>query len=134
MVVLGSVFRGDRLAFVAQRWTDADVVVLLSEPHSCPAYIIQRKSHAQVSCFVSTPETTRGEAHFVVDFARSHGIHQITVVTTADQLTRARWRFKRCWPGPLAVVAAPDPQLDVLLHVPYQVLASAKALLLERDC
>jgi uncharacterized SAM-binding protein YcdF (DUF218 family) len=89
---------------------------------------------AGLECYHPQPFTTRGEARGAADFARAHDLRSMVVVTTADQVVRARLRFSRCWSGPLAVVQAPAPLLGVLAHVPYQSAAMVKALVLERGC
>jgi hypothetical protein len=85
-------------------------------------------------CFHPHPSTTRGEARYVGAYARSHGAHSVEVVVTADQLRRARLRFKRCWHGTLRMIKTHAPLGGVLHEVPYQNAASVKALIFERSC
>ena len=134
MVILGGIYRGDRVDYTRATWTSDRTTILASEPAHCPKARIHSHSQATVVCFIADPLTTRGEARFAADYARLHHFPSITVVTTADHVTRARLRFARCWSGPLAVVSAPDSREDVLRHLPYQSAALVKAMLWERGC
>lgn len=134
VVILGSVYRGDRVNLTRSTWRAASTTILASEPAHCPTLSIHKYSAATVICFVADPLTTRGEARFAANYAVAHHHTAITVVTTADQVARARVRFARCWTGPLSVVQADDPREDVLRHVPYQIAAFSKAMIWERGC
>ena len=134
VVVLGSLHRGDRLG-LAGRLADGQHVLLLSIDHYCSAdEIVAFRPYASADCFRPEPFTTRGEARYAATYAREHGLNGITVITTADQVSRARLRFKRCWPGALAVVAAPATTWTVLKRVPYEIGASLKAETIQRGC
>ena len=134
VVILGSVYRGDRVDFARATWRSEKTTILAAETAHCPKSRIRKSSRATVVCFAGDPLTTRGEARFVANYAASHHFTAITVVTTADQVARARVRFARCWAGPLSVVKAGDSAEDVLRHVPYQIAAFTKAMVWERGC
>lgn len=134
VVVVGSVYRGDRLDYVREHWSNNESTVILSEVHNCPAYYVRRFSQVRAECFSAAPLTTRGEARFAAAYASRHGFRQITVVTTRDHVSRVRLRFARCWKGDLAVVAAPDSRLDLIRRLPYEATATFKAVVLERGC
>ncbi|SOD74714.1 hypothetical protein SAMN05892883_3904 [Jatrophihabitans sp. GAS493] len=104
----------------------------LEDPSVCPwkTYLPQ----FEVICFRADPATTRGEARYVTALARERGASSIAVVTSADQLLRARLRFSRCWEGDLRMVESPSSSLSVIARVPYQSMAMLKALLLQRTC
>ncbi|SDJ06680.1 hypothetical protein SAMN05444157_1560 [Frankineae bacterium MT45] len=104
----------------------------LNDPSACPwkQYLPQ----FEVICFRADPATTQGEARYVTALARRRGAGSIAVVTSADQLLRARLRFSRCWDGELRMVEAPSSTLGVIARVPYQTMAMLKALVLQRSC
>ena len=60
--------------------------------------------------------------------------HSVILVTTPDQAWRARLRVSRCFPGKVYVATAHLPSWDWFRQVPYQWLASVKALTIERSC
>ena len=70
----------------------------------------------------------------IARLAAEHGWRSITVVTSRDQITRARIRIRRCWKGPLRVVAVPTPLLSVPYSTVYEVAALVKAETLQRGC
>jgi uncharacterized SAM-binding protein YcdF (DUF218 family) len=60
-------------------------------------------------------ESTREEAFHVRDYARSHRLRRITVVTSAFHTARARWVFRRALRGTdidVRMAAARDPRFD----------------------
>lgn len=134
VVILGDTHRGARYGTAAylassNRW------LLISIYDYCPAgKRPELSAYAHQACFRPSPLTTRGEAKFAAQYAKSRGLTSITVITTADQVWRARLRFARCWPGSLAVVAAPSGLATQLRRVPYETGASIKALAWQREC
>lgn len=134
VVVLGGLDTGSRLARADQVVAEhpgAVVLVYVAELRYCPEPPPQA---ADLVCLVPEPATTRGEAQMAAAFAAENGLSTMTVVTTADQLVRARLRFARCWDGGLLSARAPTSVRDVVANVPYQVAAMGKALVLERPC
>jgi hypothetical protein len=87
-----------------------------------------------IVCFHADPETTRGEARRIGRLARQYHWKSIVLVTTRDHVWRARLRVSRCFPGDIYVTTAPLPPLDWFYVIPYQWAATAKALVVERDC
>jgi uncharacterized SAM-binding protein YcdF (DUF218 family) len=66
----------------------------------------RRYAGARVLCFTAVPFSTRGEARTVAKLARRRGWRSVVVVTSTFHVTRARLLFRRCFPGPLAVVGS----------------------------
>lgn len=85
-------------------------------------------------CFAPDPSTTQGEARMAAQLAVEHGWKSMTVVTTADQVWRARLRFARCWNGDLRVVQAPTSSWVRIREVPYEMGATVKAEVFQRGC
>jgi hypothetical protein len=85
-------------------------------------------------CFHPDPVTTRGEARYIGTMAARLDWHSVILVTTPDQAWRARLRVSRCFPGKVFVATAHLPSWDWFRQVPYQWLASGKALTIDRSC
>lgn len=88
----------------------------------------------QVICFRPDPSTTQGEAREAAKLAGEYRWTSMTVVTTADQVWRARLRFSRCWSGDLRVVEAPTSAWVRVHSVPYEMAATVKAEVFQRGC
>jgi hypothetical protein len=133
ILVLGPATYDDRYltaAAIAARYPG--MTLLYSLPGStCPR---RPPPATRLVCFEPVPSTTRGEARFAADYARRHGWHSLMVVTTADQLARARLRMSRCWPGTLVMVASPSLLGDRLRELAYQNAAMIKAEVWQRGC
>lgn len=67
-----------------------------------------RYAGARVLCFEAVPFSTRGEARTVARLAQERDWRSIVVVTSRFHITRAHMLFRRCWHGPLSMVAAPS--------------------------
>jgi uncharacterized SAM-binding protein YcdF (DUF218 family) len=133
-VVLGGDTYIDRLraaATLVDAYPDAVLVVSTPGRNPCPRYFA---SSRQVICFRPDPSTTQGEARATAALAAEYGWKKITVVTTADQVWRARLRFSRCWSGDLQVVQAPTHLSTRLIEVPYELAATVKAEVFQRGC
>jgi hypothetical protein len=87
-----------------------------------------------VLCFHPDPGTTRGEAEWIGREAARRHWHSVILVTTPDQAWRARLRVTRCFTGSVYVATSPLPFLDWFVQLPYQSFATAKALLIDRQC
>jgi uncharacterized SAM-binding protein YcdF (DUF218 family) len=88
-----------------------------------------------VICFTADPLTTQGEARATTKLARVHHWHQIIVVPSTPQTTRARVRFSRCYGGTLLFdPASPGGLRSWISNVFYEWGALAKALVLQRGC
>ena len=88
----------------------------------------------RVLCFHPTPNTTRGEARWIGAMAARRHWRSVIIVTTPDQAWRARLRVSRCFPGEIYQATAHLAVADWLKQIPYQWVASIKALTLERGC
>jgi uncharacterized SAM-binding protein YcdF (DUF218 family) len=134
-VVLGGDTFATRLAAgleLAQAYPDSTLVV--STPggrKQCPS---RQVPLSRLICFVPDPSTTRGEARMAAKLAVENGWKSMTVVTTADQVWRARLRFDRCWSGDLRVVQAPTSGWVRIREIPYEMGATVKAEVFQRSC
>ncbi len=88
----------------------------------------------RILCFNPVPDTTRGEARYIGQLAAQLHWTSVIIVTTPDQAWRARLRVSRCFHGSVYVSTAPLPASDWIRQVPYQWLASVKALTVQRSC
>ena len=86
----------------------------------------------QVRCFSPDPRTTQGEARYTAALVRSEGWHSVIVVSTTDQVTRARLRLRRCTGVTAGYVATPPANWP--RAVAYEWGALVKALTLQRSC
>jgi len=135
VAVLGGVdspSRTERAREVLAEHPGAVLLVVVGQLRYCPD---RPPGASELLCVLPPdPSTTQGEARMVADIATERGMTSVTVVTTADQVVRARLRFSRCWPGELVMVQAPTSTWRVLRQVPYQSAAMVKALVLEPGC
>jgi uncharacterized SAM-binding protein YcdF (DUF218 family) len=134
IVVLGPVSFGFRLQVarsLSRRYPSAAVLVSTARGEACPGGFAPP---ATVVCFHPDPFTTRGEARYAANYAKESHLRSILVVTTAEQVRRARLRFSRCWPGELLVVRTASGWSSLAPAIPYEIAASLKAQLIERSC
>jgi hypothetical protein len=110
-------------------------------PHSTVLYSADdggcgrlRGTTAHLVCFTPEPDTTRGEARYAAAYAKAHHESSMAVVVRRAQLNRARLRFSRCWNGQLAMVEEPMSVVSSIAQLPYETLATLKALTLQRGC
>lgn len=87
-----------------------------------------------VLCFHPVPGTTRGEAEWIGREAELRKWRSVILVTTPDQAWRARLRLRRCFGGRVYSATSPLPLSKWVRQIPYQWLATAKALIPERAC
>ena len=134
IVVLGG--PGDRLGkgLELARQDRAPVLAISEGLEVPPSLCRPHREDKQVICFQPAPLTTQGEAQFAGGLARQYHWRSIVLVTTPDQDTRARIRFKRCFGGGLYVVTTPLPASKWIYQLAYQWAATAKALVLQRSC
>jgi len=100
-------------------------------PLGCP----QPVRHVRVRCFSPHPATTQGEARYVGALARARHWRRIVVVVSTPQVSRARLRIERCYPGTVAMVAVSPGGLGAWLYdVAYEWGAMFKALVLQPGC
>ena len=122
----------DRVALELARDRRAPVIVqsTLASDTAC----LPPVTGVQLVCFHPDPVTTRGEARYIGTLAAREDWHSVILVTTPDQAWRARLRVSRCFPGKVYIATAHLPAWDWLRQIPYQWLASIKALTIERSC
>ena len=88
-----------------------------------------------VICIQPNPFTTQGEARATAKLATEHNWHQIIVVSSIPQTTRARIRFDRCYHGALLFdPSSPGGLRQWIRNVAYEWGALLKALTLQRGC
>jgi len=98
--------------------------------YGCPPPVPRVK----LICFNPAPSSTRGEAEFVGRLARKYHWRSIAVITITPQVSRARLRMERCFPGPVYVVARPVALASWPYEISYEWGAMIKALVLQRGC
>ncbi|MGN6524253.1 MAG: YdcF family protein [Actinomycetes bacterium] len=135
IIELGGAGDRDREALRLARAGVAPVLVQSTVPQEAGTSRCLPAVHdVTVMCFHPDPDTTRGEAHWISAQAAQHGWKSVVLVTSPDQAWRAILRVGRCFPGDVYASTTPLPPASWLKQVPYQWVASAKALLVERDC
>ena len=130
VVVLGG--QGDRRGEGVRlvRAGFAKQLVVSTPGQGCPA--AGSLPGIRVRCFSPDPRTTQGEARYTAALVRSEGWHSIIVVSTTDQVTRARLRFRRCTNVTAGYVATPPTNWP--RSIAYEWGALVKALALQRSC
>src|SRR4051812_3343916 len=96
VVVLGGNHKELRVARaleLVQQYGGSTLLVSAPKDRFCPA---TAPGAERLVCFPPPPSTPRGEARYVAASARAPHARSVEVVITADQLRRARLRFKRC--------------------------------------
>jgi hypothetical protein len=114
-----------------KKYPGSVVVVSIPGGIACPA---QPPGASAILCFSPNPSTTQGEARTAAKLAAKYGWKSMEVVTTADQVWRARLRFSRCWSGSLSVVRSNSSIYTRMRAVPYESAATIKAETLQRGC
>ena len=134
VVVLGGQETKARLQtadVMLKKFPGSVVVVSIPGGTACPQ---QPPGASAIICVSPNPTTTQGEARTAAELAAKYGWKSMEVVTTADQVWRARLRFSRCWSGSLSVVRADSSIRSRLRAVPYEIAATIKAEILQRGC
>jgi len=83
-----------------------------------------------VTCQHPEPFTTKGEALMLVDYARTHDVHKVAVITFTPHVARTRYIFARCAPDIDVQVIGVDQHLtigDWVYQFAYQTTAFVKA-------
>ena len=130
VVLGGATFSSRVTTAVADVQRFPGTTLLISNPTRLPCPRVP-VPHA---CFTPHPYSTQGEARAARAYADAHHWRSITVITSADQIGRARVRFRRCWPGPLRMRIAPSSIAHRLRQIPYETAAVAKAEVWQRGC
>jgi uncharacterized SAM-binding protein YcdF (DUF218 family) len=87
-----------------------------------------------VTCFDPSPSTTRGEAEFAAGLANLYHWHDVILVTTRPQGTRARLRMERCFGGHLYLATARLSKSQWPLAIAHEWGATFKAAFLQTSC
>jgi hypothetical protein len=85
-------------------------------------------------CFNPVPATTQGESEFVGRLAAKYHWLSVAVVAITPQITRARLRIERCFPGRVYMVAASLTKSTWPYQVAYEWGSLMKALVIQRSC
>jgi hypothetical protein len=83
-----------------------------------------------VLCARPSPYTTKGEALMLEDYARTHDVHKVAVITFTPHVARTRYIFARCAPDLDVQVIGVDEHLslgDWVYQFGYQTTAFVKA-------
>jgi uncharacterized SAM-binding protein YcdF (DUF218 family) len=105
--------------------------LVVSDPQTgCPDPI----EGVRIICFDPHPRTTQGEARKAAELVKQNGWTSLMVVTTPDQITRARIRFQRCTGVKIAWVGPGLPLSRWPYAIAYEWAALGKALVLQRSC
>lgn len=134
VVVLGGQAYQDRLRTadaMLKKYPGSVVVVSIPSGIPCPT---QPPGASAILCFSPNPSTTQGEARTAAKLATQYGWKSMEVVTTADQVWRARLRFSRCWSGNITMVRSDSSIYLRMRAVPYETAATIKAETLQRGC
>ncbi|MDY0830142.1 hypothetical protein SK224_13495 [Microbacterium sp. BG28] len=87
-------------------------------------------SQQSVTCESPRPLTTKGEALMLEDYARTHEVHKVAVITFTPHVARTRYIFARCAPDIDVQVIGVDEHLSIgdwAYQFAYQTTAFAKA-------
>jgi uncharacterized SAM-binding protein YcdF (DUF218 family) len=135
IVVLGG--QGSRLDLgMSLAAADRSSFLLLSEglPWIRPGLCGEHSGSVTIICFQPVPDTTQGEAEYAARLAKQHNWHSLALVTTPDQVWRAKLRFQRCYSGTIYAATTPLPKSQWPLMIAYQWAATIKAEVVNRDC
>lgn len=87
-------------------------------------------SQANVTCGTPDPFTTKGEALMLNEYAKTHEVHKVVVLTVTPHVARTRYIFARCAPDIDVQVVGVDEHLSIgdwIYQFAYQTTAFAKA-------
>lgn len=88
-------------------------------------------SEPHVTCESPLPFTTKGEALLLNEYAKTHDVHKVVVLTFTPHVARTRYIFARCSPDIDVQVVPVDEHLrlaDWVHQFAYQTGAFAKAI------
>jgi uncharacterized SAM-binding protein YcdF (DUF218 family) len=105
--------------------------LIVSTPgQGCPDPI----SGVRIICFYPHPTSTQGEAREASAIAKQNGWTSLMLVTTTEQITRARIRMERCTNADVAYISTGGPSSSWSYVIPYEWGALAKAEIWQRGC
>lgn len=135
IVVLGG--SGDRVDLgmqLAREGRASYLVLSLGLPWVPPGICQEHVGNAKVICFHPDPDTTQGEARGASQLAKEYHWTSMVLVTTQDQVWRARLRFERCYSGKIYSIASSIPWYLWPYAIAYQWVGTIKAETLQRGC
>lgn len=109
------------------------LLVSVPPPESGGAFMASKMAvcaEKGVTCESPTPFTTKGEALMLNDYARTHEVQKVAVVTFTPHVARTRYIFARCSPDVQVEVIGVDDHLtpgDWMYQFAYQTTAFVKA-------
>lgn len=112
----------------------ATLLVSVLPPASSKEYVAAKMpicDQERVLCESPEPMTTKGEALMLVDYARTHDVHKVAVITFTPHVARTRYIFARCAPDIDVQVIGVDQHLSIgdwVYQFAYQTTAFAKAI------
>lgn len=122
----------DRVALDLARERKAPVLIQSTLPDDTRC--LPPVAGVRIECFHPDPNTTRGEARYIGFIAAERHWESVILVTTPDQAWRAHLRVSRCFGGTVYNATAHLPSRAWIRQIPYQWVASMKALTVERTC
>ena len=128
---------GDRLTVgvnLASRGVAHNLVVSIDDEQARDGHCSPSIAGVTIYCFVPHPDTTQGEARYAAELAEENHWQSLILVTSTPQDWRARLRMSRCYSGKIYVATAPLPRHEWPGAIVYELGATLKALLLQRDC
>jgi hypothetical protein len=109
------------------------LLVSVLPPQSSKEYVAAKMpicDQERVLCESPEPMTTKGEALMLEDYARTHDVHKVAVITFTPHVARTRYIFARCAPDLDVQVIGVDEHLslgDWVYQFGYQTTAFVKA-------
>jgi len=126
--------------------TSLNVAVRLATQHRALFLVVSRGTVAShdpcprpvpgvtLICFNPMPATTQGEVEYVGRLAKKYHWHSVALVAITPQVSRAKLRMERCFPGQVYVVTAPIRPSTWPYQIAYEWAALLKALVVQGSC
>jgi uncharacterized SAM-binding protein YcdF (DUF218 family) len=134
IIELGGAGMRDRDRVALELARERTATVLVQSTRRGDTSCLPPVAGVRIMCFYANPNTTRGEARWIGATANRQHWSSVILVTTPDQAWRADLRVSRCFHGKVYNATANLPAWEWFRQIPYQLLASIKALALERTC
>lgn len=99
-----------------------------------PKPLERRLCRSGALCFRAEPYSTRGEARAIARLAAQHHWQMLDVVTSKFHDFRARILVRRCYPGGLRMVGAPQSRLHLPLDAVKETLKLTYQETVARGC
>lgn len=125
--------RMDEAQTILNSDTPGALLVSVPPPDSGGAFMASRMAvcaEQGVTCTSPMPFTTKGEALLLNDYARTHDVRKVAVITFTPHVARTRYIFARCSPDVQVEVIGVDDHLtpgDWMYQFAYQTTAFVKA-------